>query len=315
MNQINLFLLAIAFLMMPIAKAQKTTFSEKPLILETATGKLYGTLTLPKKKAQKVALLIAGSGPTDRNGNNPVMPNNSLKMLAEALALEGLAVLRYDKRGVAESTGAATAEADLRFEHYIADAVAWGQFLKTAEGFAEVVVIGHSEGSLIGMYAAPQIPAWGFVSLAGAGEKADQVLRKQLANQPDFVRNEAYALLDSMVAGQLVPDVKHYLNALFRPSVQPYLISWFRHNPQQQIATLTMPVLLVQGTTDIQVETPQVEMLAKAQPKAQVQVIEGMNHILKKAPADRDENIKTYSQPDLPLHPDLIPYLRTFLQP
>jgi alpha-beta hydrolase superfamily lysophospholipase len=82
-------------------------------------------------------LIIAGSGPTDRNGNSPAIQgaNNSLKYLAEGLAAQGIASVRYDKRGVAESKTAASSESDLRFETYIHDAVLWGKQLRTDKRF------------------------------------------------------------------------------------------------------------------------------------------------------------------------------------
>ncbi len=132
-------------------------FKEHSLILETESGKLAGSLLYSQEATNApLALLIAGSGPTDRNGNGPNMNNNSLKMLAEALAQVGIASLRYDKRGVAESKEAGLAEVDLRFDHYVNDAKAWLNFAKKEYGFKHLVVIGHSEGSLIGMLASQQ---------------------------------------------------------------------------------------------------------------------------------------------------------------
>src|SRR6476469_1360645 len=131
-----------------------SAFNETPVVLHTATGDLFGTLMLPANFSKgPVALIIAGSGPTDRNGNNPVMKNESLRMLAQGLATHAIASLRYDKRGIAESKAAMKGEANLRFEDYIKDAQDWIDLLKKDKRFTKVVVIGHSEGSLIGMVA------------------------------------------------------------------------------------------------------------------------------------------------------------------
>src|SRR5579859_7330981 len=105
-----------------------TTTAEELVQLKTPSGTIYGTLLVPSApKRMPVVLLIAGSGPTDRNGNSAMLPapNNSLKMLAEALAARNIASLRYDKRGIGESKAAMTAEKDLRFDTYVDDAVAW----------------------------------------------------------------------------------------------------------------------------------------------------------------------------------------------
>jgi fermentation-respiration switch protein FrsA (DUF1100 family) len=96
------------------------------------------------------------------------------------------------------------------------------------------------------------------------------------------------------------------LNALARPSVQPYMISWFRYDPGQEISKLTIPVLIVQGTTDIQVSEEDARALASANPKAKLVLIEKMNHIFKEAQADRAGNIATYNNPSLPVASELV---------
>src|SRR6266542_3700429 len=157
--------------------------AEEEVTLKTLTGDVFGTLELPAARTPvPVALIIAGSGPTDRNGNSPALPgtNNSLKMLAEGLADRGIASLRYDKRGIAASRPAATAEQDLRFTNYIDDAVAWIRKLREDPRFSTVTLVGHSEGSLIGMVAAKDGGADAFVSLEGAGRKAADIITEQL---------------------------------------------------------------------------------------------------------------------------------------
>ncbi|RYY60840.1 MAG: alpha/beta fold hydrolase, partial [Chitinophagaceae bacterium] len=218
-------LLAITLLLLHPAFAADSAWMERPDTLHTATGDLYGTLMMPLKAKGKVpvALIIAGSGPTDRDGNTTVLPgkNNSLLYLARELAAAGIATLRYDKRGIAASTGAGVQEADLRFDQYVTDAAAWLDRLKSDRRFARVAVIGHSEGSLIGMLAAPG-RADRVVSVAGAGIPADSLLRKQLAPQlPEKLKAAAWTTLDSLKAGHLVKQPPILLLSLFRPSVQP----------------------------------------------------------------------------------------------
>jgi len=285
---------------------------ESDITLHTATGDIYGTLTLPEDPNQlPVALIIAGSGPTDRDGNNPMMQNNSLKFLAMALAENGIASLRFDKRGIAASKEAMTSEADLRFEDYINDAKAWLELLKQDTRFSQFVIIGHSEGSLIGMLAAGEADK--FISLAGAGQPADEILKVQLSAQPQNVQDMTFPIIDTLKAGHTVENVNPMLLSLFRPSVQPYLISWFSYDPRSEISKLDIPILIIQGTTDIQVSVGDAQRLADANPQAQLVLIEGMNHIFKEASADRAENIATYSDPGLPISVDLASHVAEFI--
>jgi len=286
-----------------------------PITLHTVSGNIEGALLIPETKgALPVAVLIAGSGPTDRDGNNPIMKNNALKMLATALYHHGIASLRYDKRGIAASQSAGADESKLRFDQYIEDAVGWSRLLKQNKKFNKILIIGHSEGSLIGMEVAQKAWIDKFISLAGTGQPADQLIRKQLSTQPAFVLQQCTPILNELVKGNTVDSIPPYLNALFRKSVQPYLISWFKYNPQTEIKKLKKPVLIVQGTTDIQVSINDAEKLKEANPQARLAIIKGMNHILKDAPADRQENIKTYSQPDLPLNNELVQIVVDFIK-
>lgn len=288
--------------------------TEKTVLLKTSTGNLEGTLMTPASNSSKmVALIIAGSGPTDRDGNNLAMKNNSLKMIAAELAKNGIASLRYDKRGIGNSKTIGFKEADIRFENYVNDAKEWVIYLKKELKFSNIVVIGHSEGSLIGMIVAQDKAVSKYVSVAGAGQPADKIIREQLKNQPPSVTIPSNSILDELVKGKTVENTPQILNSLFRPSGQPYLISWFKYDPQKEIAKLKIPVLIVQGTTDIQVSLDDANRLAKALPKAKLAIIEGMNHVLKPAPADRELNIQTYSQPDLAIKKELIDNLILFL--
>jgi pimeloyl-ACP methyl ester carboxylesterase len=289
--------------------------TEEAITLDTKTGSIEGTLLHPSSEGKiHVALIIAGSGPTDRNGNNPMMTNNSLKMLAEGLAENNIASVRYDKRGIARSMSAGLNESDLRFDNYVDDAKAWIDMLAEDSRFSEIVVIGHSEGSLIGMIASQKDEVAKFISLEGSGLPAGDLLREQLKNQPPMVLDPSLPIIEKLEKGETVDSVPQMLYSLFRPSVQPYMISWFKYDPQDEIAKLDKPILIVQGTTDIQTSISDAEKLAQANPKAEKLIIEGMNHILKEAEADRQKNIQTYNDPDLPLKDGLIKSLVEFIE-
>lgn len=288
-----------------------------PIELKTPTGTIHGSLDLPSGRGPfPVALIIAGSGPTDRNGNSPLIhgKNNSLLMIAGVLREHGIASVRYDKRGVGQSAAGSMKESDLRFSDYIDDAASWIELLKQDPRFTKVAVIGHSEGSLVGMVAARIAGADAFVSMAGAGFPAGEIIREQLSTQPEAIKAEADSIISSLEAGKEVKDVSTGLMALFRPSVQPYLISWFRYDPREEIARLSIPILILQGTNDLQVPVKDAQALHEAQPRSTLEIIKGMNHILKIAPENRQDNLATYGDPNLPLAPELVRGLTNFLK-
>lgn len=301
-------LLSVIFILNSPLLAHNNSLMDTSLVeLNTKTGIIYGTLQTPKIINDKipVAILIAGSGPTDRDGNNPMMKNNSLKLLAEALTNNGVATLRYDKRGIGESVKAAKSESDLRFEDYISDAVAWIEFVKQNPKFSKIIIVGHSEGSLIGMNAA--IHANGFVSIAGAGSSADIILKEQLSSKGKIVQDLCYPIIDSLKAGIIVNDVNPNLNSLFRISVQPYMISWFKHNPQIDIKQLKFPSLIIQGDNDLQVSINDAKLLASVNNKSKLVIIEKMNHVLKIVDnSNKDSNLAAYTNPTIPISEVLI---------
>lgn len=312
----RLFLMAMMFLGVALAA--------EPVSLETQTGTLYGTLELPESETpMPIVLIHPGSGPTDRDGNSPQLPgkNDSLKLLAQNLAENGVASVRIDKRGIGESASALTSEADLSFDTYIEDAAAWLELLQNDERFGSVIMLGHSEGSLIGMVAAERVGADAYISVAGAGENAADTIKRQLSEQlPENLLAETDSVLDSLSTGETVTPLPENIGAipgissLFRPSVQPYLISWFQYEPAEEITELDMPVLIVQGSTDIQTTVEDAETLSAAKPDAELVVIDGMNHVFKDAPADPEANLATYSDPSLPLTDGLLETLLSFVE-
>ncbi|KEO72305.1 alpha/beta hydrolase [Anditalea andensis] len=305
--------LSSSFLYASIKDSNDTVFIETKITLKTKTGDIFGTLMTPEKSENiPVALIIAGSGPTDRDGNIPMMKNNSLKMLAIALSQYGIATLRFDKRGIAESRLAGKNEVDIRFEDYITDAKEWISLLNEDTRFSDVVVIGHSEGSLIGMIAATHADK--FISISGAGQSADKILKEQLSGQPKEIQDASFPIIDSLKSGKTVENVNPMLYSLFRPSVQPYMISWFNYDPLNEVNRLPIPALIIQGTNDIQVSTEEATYLSKANHTAQLAIIDNMNHIFKIVEGDRQANIATYNNPTLPISDELISVIKDFIK-
>ena len=290
------------------------------IVLPSQPAPLHGTLLTPPG-ASAVAVILPGSGPTDRDGNSPMgVAAGTYRLLAEGLADQGIATLRIDKRGIAASAAAGPAEADLRFDAYAADARAWAAEAAARAGKPCAWLIGHSEGALVALKAVAggddpeSSKVCGLILLAGAGRPAGVVLREQLTALPDPLKTQAYDALTELEAGRTVAEPSAALAALFRPSVQPYLISWLPLDPAALIAAYDGPVFIGQGTTDLQVSVADAQAIKAAQPRADLVVWDGVNHVLKTAPTDRAANVATYMDPALPLAPGVVEAVADFVQ-
>ncbi|MBF8661822.1 alpha/beta hydrolase [Pseudomonas putida] len=311
------FIALLCLLLTSLCHAATPTVLHRPIDLDTGQGVLHGSLLLPQQDTPPpVVLIIAGSGPTDRDGNNPAGGRvDNLKRLALLLANANIASVRYDKRGVAASQPATPDERDLSVERYVADVVAWGHKLKADPRFGSLILIGHSEGALIASLAAEQAGASAVISLAGSGRPMAEVVREQLAERlPPAQLARGSALLDRLEAGQTSLDVPAPLRQVFRPSVQPYLITLFRQDPAAAFARLPMPALIVQGRNDVQVDVADAQKLKDAKPDAHLVLIEGMNHMLRISPKDMSEQRESYQNPQLPLARELGEQIVTFIR-
>lgn len=298
--------------------AMDASLSESPVMLKNFTGTVHGTLTMPRDAKGKipVVLIIAGSGPTDKDGNSPKLGvnGNTYKMLANDLGKSGIATVRYDKRGVGQSV-TTSKEKELRFEDYVDDAVGFLNQLSDDERFSKVIVLGHSEGSLIGLLTIRGQPAKAFISVAGAGYPADKIVSDQVkAAEAPFMFDNFKTMLDSLKKGKFTDNIDPKLYYIARPDIQPYLMSWFRYDPIREMKKVKIPTLILQGTTDLQVPVEHADRLKKANSDAKLVVIPGMNHVLKEAPADRQQNVAAYAKADLPLKPELVTAIVDFVK-
>lgn len=277
---------------------------------------VYGTL-VSKNAEETLVIIIAGSGPTDRNGNSAVgLRTDAYQLLARALDSQHISTFRYDKRGVGESIQPGMKEGDLSIEDYVSDVVDMVHYFREKEGFQKIYIAGHSEGSLIGMLAVEQVHPAGFISIAGAGRPIDVILKEQLAKQhmPDSLVTEVDGILQVLKQGKTVKNVSKPLQGLFRESVQPYIASWMKYNPAKEIKKLKIPVLIVQGSCDIQVSLVDAENLHRAAPKSIEQVIKGMTHVLKYAGENCEAEQSTYTDSQLPIDTKLVKAITYFIQ-
>ena len=276
---------------------------------------LNGTLYAPirQNNTTNLVLLIAGSGPTNRDGNQIGLTNNSLKLLAESLVKNGIAVYSYDKRIFAQMAAGKLDEASLSFDNFIDDAKAVVLYFKNQKKYHSITIAGHSEGALIGMVAANG-NADAYISIAGAGRPIDEVLLEQIGKQAPFLKEEVEKNLATLKSGNTFELKNQMLASLFRASVQPYMISWIKYHPQNEIKKLQIPSLLINGDKDIQVSVQDAQLLQQAKPDAQLQIIPNMNHIFKAIKGDDTENKASYTNPELPICPELTSIITTFIR-
>ena len=273
---------------------------------------IQGTLLSPKKQNNApLAILITGSGPTDRDGNQAHLKNNSLKYLAEGLAEKEISVFRYDKRIIAQMNKGTIQEDKLTFEDGVNDALLVVNYFK--KKYKNIIIIGHSEGALIGILAAQKTPVSKLISLSGAGSNSATLIEEQIKKNAPQLKEESQRILNLLKKGEQVENISPYLAPVFRKSVQPYLISWFKYDPTKEIAKMKIPVFIIQGTNDLQVEKKEAQLLKEAQPKAQLLFVEGMNHILKEVKTI-EENQQSYLNPDIPISPKLIEAIAQFIK-
>jgi uncharacterized protein len=286
-----------------------------------SAGGLHGTIARPAAAQPRgpAVLIIAGSGPTDRNGNgpgpNPALWTDTYRKLAEGFAANGILSLRYDKRGIGESRGLVTREDDLVFDTFISDAVTALRSLQDRSDVSSIVIAGHSEGGLIGLAAAARVPVAGLVLLTTPGRTYLTLLRAQLKGRlPPDLDASANAILDALAAGQRVDDLPQQLAAFFRPSVQPFLMSIGNFDPAIALAQSQAPAMIVHAGRDLQVSAVDFDALRAARNDVQTLALTDANHTLKTSPADRDGNLAVYRNPAAPLDPALMPALVAFVR-
>lgn len=299
----------------PTSAAPVSTELEAP----GPSGPLEGTLTMPAPGAP-VVLILPGSGPTDRDGNNPAgIAAAPYRLLAEGLATRGIGTLRIDKRGLAGSRAAVADGNAVTIADYATDTRAWIAAARAKTGARCIWLLGHSEGGLIALATASSADVCGLVLVATPGRPLGEVLRQQLqanpANAP--ILTQAMTAIDWLERGKRVGtrEMHPALAQLFRPEIQGFLISAFALDPAKLIATIRVPALIVQGERDLQVGTPDARTLAAANPRATLALLPDVNHVLKSvATADPAANLATYANPALPLAPAVVPTIADFVR-
>lgn len=276
--------------------------------------KLSGTLTMPAHAhgAVPLVIIIAGSGPTDRNCNGVGFNTDAYKKMANQFALNGIATYRYDKRGVGKSITENMKEEEMSFNVMIDDAKAVIANFEKDSRFNKITIAGHSEGSLVGMKAVNENCK--YISIAGSGFPISEILKEQLKGKLGTMEKATYAKIDSLQKGKNVANNLAGLESLFRPSVQPFIKSWMALNPTAEIKKLKCPILILNGTKDLQVAEKNAVALNKANPSSKMVLIPNMNHLLTEIESDKNEdNLASYQKPELPISKKMMDEMILFI--
>lgn len=283
-------------------------------------GPLAGTY-LDAGKGAPVVLMLPGSGPTDRDGNNPLgVTAAPYRLLAEALASKGVSTVRIDKRGAFGSKGAVADGNAVTIEDYASDTHSWIGEIRKRTGAKCVWVLGHSEGGLVALVSAQNAnDICGLVLVSSPGRKMGTIIREQLQANPGNkpILPQALAALSSLEAGKLVDasTIPAPLMVLFSPKVQPFLMNMLKQDPAALAAHTKVPMLVVQGDNDLQVALADANALHAAQPKSELVVVAGMNHVLKDVPpSDTKANFGAYADPSLPVDTKLVDSVAEFVK-
>ena len=288
------------------------SFSNDYVINSFDNHPIHGTLLESAESNSILSIIISGSGPTDRDGNSTYIKSDYLKMLAEGLFENGISSYRYDKREVGNSIGNIKSGEEVKFSDFINDAISIINHFRGTNKFKKVVVIGHSEGALIGMIASRLIFDI-FISISVAGEDYLTLIQRQLSIQPAYVKSMSDPIIEKLKNKELVDSVPPLINSLFNNTIQKFLIDASSYDPKDEISKLDIPVLIVQGSNDIQIEIKDAQLLHNAAIKSRLEIIQGMNHVFRQSPENRLLNMQTYGNPELPIDASLVNLIVDFL--
>lgn len=301
---------------------KSSLFSETDIEIKTPDKfTLRGTLTEPfNELSNTVVLMVSGSGPTDRNGNQPMKRNNSLRMLARELAKESISSLRYDKRGVGESRRSDQEEPEIYDQYptldtYISDINLCVEELRRMRKYSKIVILGHNEGALLSFVTVGQgTRVNGVISVAGLGRPADVIMKSQLSDSPQHIQTIANEIIEKLKTGERVEGVPIFLSIPRFPSMQSYIISIMQIDPQAAIKAVKAPLLILQGDNDMAILPEDARILHAANPASEMVLIPNMNHVMKECKSDDPiEQQNTYTNPSIPINKQLVKEIVEFI--
>ena len=309
----------IAMILAAALAAQTSPPASRELAVPGPQGALVGTLVSGGRNAP-VVIIVPGSGPTDRDGNNPLgVKAGSYRALAGALAAKGVTTLRIDKRGMFGSKVAIADPNRVTIADYAADVHAWASAARRTTGARCVWVAGHSEGGLVALAAAQdRKDICGIITIAAPGRPVGTIMRDQFranpANAP--ILPAALSAIDTLERGGTIDTaaLPAPLRPIFNSAVQPFMRDLMKADPARLATSLRVPLLVVQGDQDLQVSVVDANRLHAAQPKSELLVVKGMNHVLKAVPSgDRAANMASYADPAQALAPGIADRIAAFV--
>jgi pimeloyl-ACP methyl ester carboxylesterase len=292
------------------------SFSQDTNPLETnviINEHIEGSLLLPASGiSDKLVIIIAGSGPTDRNGNQNFLKSNNLKKLAQGLSKENIASFRYDKR-IVKQIRKGKVDNNIMFDDFVIDANSVIDYFSTQDTYKSIYIIGHSQGSLVGLLALSD-KITGFISLAGAGNSIDLVIMDQIEKMAPGLVADSQKVFDILKEGKTTTDYPPALASVFNIETQPFIANWMQYDPKEIISKTEIPILIINGTKDLQVSVDEAKSLQEANENAKLEIIENMNHVLFFIEGDDLENSKSYNESFRTLSPGLIEAITSFIK-
>jgi pimeloyl-ACP methyl ester carboxylesterase len=267
---------------------------------------LPGTLTYSSEN-QPLIIWVHGSGGVNRDGNTP----NYIKQFRDEINKKEIAFFSYDKRTANLKNAKFIQEDGIYFSDFVNDLKEVINKFKNDKRFSEIILAGHSQGSLIAMLALEDVDK--YISIAGAGETIDKTLVRQVTAQSPAFGKLTEQYVKELKENGSIKTVDPNLMSLFAPQNQPFLISWMNLDPIKEVTKVRIPTLIINGDKDIQVQISDAENLKKAKPDATLVIIKNMNHPLKNIEKDED-NLKSYMSADYAISNELIETVANFIK-
>ncbi|AOW16032.1 alpha/beta hydrolase [Polaribacter vadi] len=294
--------LSISIFSMAVSLAQ---VKSEEITINNMAIQLPGTLSYASDKSPLI-IWVHGSGGVDRNGNQP----QYIKQFRDEINKNNIAFFSYDKRTANPKNAQFLQEDGVLVVDFVSDVKEVVNHFKDDKRFTEIILVGHSQGSLIAMMALNNVDT--YISIASAGETIDKTLIRQItAQNPEFGKLTAAYLKELKETGE-IKEVDPNLMGLFAEPNQPFLISWLSLNPLEEIKNVKVPILIINGDKDFQVQVLDAEALKNAKPDADLFIIKNMNHVLKNIEKEED-NLASYYSADFPISKELIKTIVEFI--